>query len=115
VCSNTTTTGTPKQLTDEIMSRKLFNEDVTLTEEDIQQFLERLCYDGTVQRIFRKRKRGSTDSTVYIAVPSRKRSKRIQHFTSTPCGVCKLIDQCTPTGVISPATCPYLNDWLDVF
>ena len=115
--------GTAKQLTDEIMRRKLFNEDVILNVEDVQQFLERLCYDGTVQRILKKkRKRGhcldntaASTSTVYMRVPSRKRSRQLQHFTSTPCGLCAVRDQCTPSGVISPVTCPYLNDWMNIF
>ena len=34
-------------------------------------------------------------------------------LTATPCGVCPVVDDCTPGGVISPATCVYLDKWLE--
>ena len=34
------------------------------------------------------------------------------HLTETPCGVCPVISQCSEGGLISPATCPYMSDWL---
>lgn len=34
-------------------------------------------------------------------------------FTSVPCGVCPVFDQCCDGGLISPATCEYYNKWLE--
>ena len=31
-----------------------------------------------------------------------------------PCGVCPRIDECSPDGAISPATCVYYNKWLQM-
>jgi DNA-directed RNA polymerase III subunit RPC6 len=114
---------TAKQLTKEILRRKLFHEDTRITVDDVKQYLECVCFDGKLQRIHsRTRLRpgyggddASSSSTVYIRVPPRKTSRRIQSLTSIPCGVCKLQDQCTPGGVISPQSCPYLVDWMDTF
>ena len=36
------------------------------------------------------------------------------HLTEVPCGVCPVISQCTEGGVISPITCVYLTQWLDM-
>lgn len=70
------------------------------------------------------------------ADPSYSLAKKISvpdAFTATPCGVCpvrslatlvrcpalktflfvQVFDDCTPTGVISPATCVYLDKWLE--
>lgn len=34
-------------------------------------------------------------------------------FTSIPCGVCPVIDQCSEGGQISPQTCVYYQKWLE--
>lgn len=34
-------------------------------------------------------------------------------FTSLPCGVCPVIDQCQEGGQISPQTCVYYQKWLE--
>lgn len=33
-------------------------------------------------------------------------------LTRTPCGICPVINECTPDGAISPATCIYFDKWL---
>ncbi|XP_042031864.1 DNA-directed RNA polymerase III subunit rpc6-like [Salvia splendens] len=35
-------------------------------------------------------------------------------FASIPCGSCPRIAVCTPDGVVSPTTCVYYNQWLDI-
>ncbi|CAI9095062.1 OLC1v1030922C2 [Oldenlandia corymbosa var. corymbosa] len=37
---------------------------------------------------------------------------RVGAMASIPCGMCPRINQCTPDGVISPATCEYYKKWL---
>ena len=34
-------------------------------------------------------------------------------LSAMPCGVCPVFEDCTPGGVISPATCVYIDKWLD--
>jgi len=36
----------------------------------------------------------------------------VNGFAFSPCGVCPVLDKCSPTGVISPSTCVYLGAWL---
>ena len=39
--------------------------------------------------------------------------ERYQHFTSVPCGVCPhLNNECREGGIISPSSCPYMEDWI---
>jgi hypothetical protein len=38
----------------------------------------------------------------------------IDNFADIPCGVCPVMKQCSPTGVISPATCQYYSQWLSL-
>ena len=34
-------------------------------------------------------------------------------FTSTPCGVCPVFNECREDGLISPQTCMYYDKWLE--
>jgi hypothetical protein len=36
----------------------------------------------------------------------------VNGFAMSPCGVCPVLDKCTPSGLISPATCVYFSAWL---
>lgn len=36
-------------------------------------------------------------------------------YTTIPCGVCPVMDQCRPGAQISPATCVYYQKWLEDF
>ncbi|PIA26753.1 hypothetical protein AQUCO_08900007v1 [Aquilegia coerulea] len=38
---------------------------------------------------------------------------KVEAMASIPCGVCPRINECTPDGIISPATCIYYTKWLD--
>ncbi|KAF5200720.1 Dna-directed rna polymerase iii subunit rpc6 [Thalictrum thalictroides] len=38
---------------------------------------------------------------------------KVWAMASIPCGVCPRINECTPDGIISPATCIYFTKWLD--
>ena len=35
------------------------------------------------------------------------------HLAQTPCGICPVSDQCYEGGVISPISCPYMQDWFE--
>lgn len=42
-----------------------------------------------------------------------KRGAMPEGVASAPCGVCPVINSCSPTGVISPNTCLYYSVWLE--
>ena len=52
-----------------------------------------------------------SNSAVYKA------QSRVQvrnYFTEIPCGVCPVISNCFDGGVISPQTCEYMKQWLNL-
>lgn len=102
---------------------------VSLSESDVQQLLDKLEYDGRVQKM------GSltSDTPVYRSVrgtwdsvgdgadqdaPDSAAPLILDHFesgdglTHTPCGVCPVFKNCEPGGVVSPETCEYMDAWL---
>ena len=34
-------------------------------------------------------------------------------FTSVPCGVCPVFNECREGGVVSPQTCAYFDKWVE--
>ena len=36
------------------------------------------------------------------------------YLSDAPCGVCSLLDQCSPGGIISPSSCVYFAEWLSM-
>jgi DNA-directed RNA polymerase III subunit RPC6 len=116
-------------LLERINSSGVLFDSVSLSEGDVQQLLDKLEYDGRVQRM------GSHmgDTPVYRSVrrtwdsvadepnpdPSDNALSLVQdHFesgnglTHTPCGVCPVFKDCEPGGVVSPETCEYMEAWL---
>ncbi|XP_072025702.1 DNA-directed RNA polymerase III subunit RPC6-like [Amphiura filiformis] len=89
---------------------------VELSVEDIETILHTLIYDGKVEM--------TVSATHNIASNSNssgqmKLFRALQPLTETagimrmPCGVCPVFDQCYEGGVVSPATCIYMKDWMD--
>ncbi|KAK9792986.1 hypothetical protein WJX73_009296 [Symbiochloris irregularis] len=78
--------------------------DTTIQQAEIDSVLAALVYDRRIERV----------PTVGQAVfkPSRGH-KATSAFASIPCGVCPVINECTPHGHISPQACVYFDAWLD--
>ncbi|DBA81657.1 hypothetical protein WJX77_003870 [Trebouxia sp. C0004] len=79
---------------------------VQLRDEDVMMILNTLEYDGQIEKI------DSPDGEdrfrqALLAIPE------TSAFTSIPCGVCPVFNECTPDGPISPATCVYFQQWLE--
>lgn len=79
---------------------------VQLRDEDVMMILNTLEYDGQIEKI------DSPDGEdrfrqALLAIPE------TSAFTSIPCGVCSVFNECTPDGPISPATCVYFQQWLE--
>ncbi|BDA42720.1 DNA-directed RNA polymerase III subunit RPC6 [Coccomyxa sp. Obi] len=78
---------------------------VELRDEDVLCILRTLEFDGLVESFV------SDDGEMYR--PAKYRVPKTSAFTSIPCGICPVINDCSDDGVISPATCMYYKAWLD--
>mmetsp|Transcript_64725 Transcript_64725/g.146019 ORF Transcript_64725/g.146019 Transcript_64725/m.146019 type:complete len:329 (-) Transcript_64725:27-1013(-) len=86
-----------------------------LSNAHIRQILNRLVFDGKVEELAappmlphssdRPPDAGPWFKSCALAVT------HYDRFTSLPCGVCPVFDQCAPGGVVSPESCVYLNQW----
>ncbi|KAF8064588.1 POLR3F [Scenedesmus sp. PABB004] len=81
---------------------------VPLREEDIGTIMQTLIADGRIEMI-EPEAEGAPERyrPAVLALPE------ATAFTSVPCGVCPVSDQCTEGGQISPQTCVYFTAWLD--
>ncbi|EDO36547.1 predicted protein [Nematostella vectensis] len=90
---------------------------VQLSVHDIETILSTLIFDGRVETTIvsagtsTSRTAVSGQKTLYRAifpiVPS-------TGLMTSPCGVCPVIDHCRDGAAISPKTCIYMKDWLDL-
>lgn len=84
---------------------------VELSTEDIETILNTLFYDGKVERSLMT-KQGEQVS-LYRAVDSVLEAQKGSGFIRLPCGICPIIDNCHPDGLINPQQCVYMKEWLD--
>ena len=84
----------------------------TLSVDHIRQIMNRLIFDSRLEVVsLTPALRGRfTDIGPYYRSSPQGISHH-DHFTSMPCGVCPVFDECNPGGVISPETCIYLEQW----
>lgn len=83
--------------------------------KEIKQVVDALVLERDLEEVV------STGTGVFSSVPVRKVCYRFckkgapEHapFVGVPCGVCPVIHECTPDGIISPKTCLYFDKWLD--
>lgn len=88
-----------------------------LTEDDVAMLLDRLIFDGLVEKVVNMATRPSRivaddkDENVYVykAVKSGYSSSSMG---SIPCGTCQVFQQCCDSGPITPAKCEYFVEWL---
>lgn len=113
---------TVEELSDFVRDSRLSR--VALSEEEVLQIVNTLVYDGCVSAHVSITAAGAVASasgapvpyaagTVYYT-PSALPLKRHSDLTSVPCGVCPVADQCHDGGAISPATCQYYDDWIQL-
>lgn len=81
---------------------------VDLGQEDILTIVNTLIYDGRVDMVDAEGENDTDDHyrPAVLAVPAS------SAFTSIPCGVCPVFNECHEGGVISPETCVYYDKWL---
>lgn len=89
-----------------------------LGSEDIAMLLDRLIFDGAVEKVVWTGPRVSRivdddeeDDEVYVyraVTPALPESL----LASVPCGHCPVFEACSDFGPVSPATCNYYQEWL---
>lgn len=87
---------------------------VTLTVQDMETILTSLIYDGKAEAIT------VFDSGENSSMMQKKWYRAIKPMIPVPglmripCGVCPVIKNCYSGGQVSPETCVYMKDWLDI-
>jgi DNA-directed RNA polymerase III subunit RPC6 len=89
---------------------------VELAIDELELVLQTLVYDGRLEEVktsilILSGKSANAGKTIYkvskqIAAPT--------YLTDSPCGMCPVMANCTPNGVISPTTCQYFQEWLSM-
>lgn len=83
---------------------------VQLSVEDIEMILDTLIFDGKVeQSIVAGGDAGQTK--LYRAVNPLIPTSGLMRM---PCGSCPVFDKCYEGGAVSPSTCVYMKEWLDL-
>jgi DNA-directed RNA polymerase III subunit RPC6 len=105
---------------------------VDLGQEEVLQIVNTLVYDGEVdahEEIEVDASRDPDDRTgedggsdeedfdyaenvVVVYRPASLPVPKSSAFTAVPCGVCPVFQECAPGGLVSPETCPYMQEWL---
>ncbi|KAG4104028.1 hypothetical protein H8356DRAFT_981493 [Neocallimastix lanati (nom. inval.)] len=94
----------------------LFRSGVSLDNDDVQGLLDRLVYDGKIEKRLRSSlgagagTEDEEDLWMYKAVNSNK-SENV--LTDTPCGQCPVFKMCDSLGEVNPTTCQYFSKWLE--
>ncbi|KAL4425784.1 hypothetical protein ABPG75_009800 [Micractinium tetrahymenae] len=78
-----------------------------LQEDDVQRIINTLDYDGKIEGV------DLDDDGVEHYRLALMKIPETTAFTSIPCGVCPVFNECVEGGKISPATCVYYQEWLD--
>jgi len=109
---------TLEEVSDFVRSSKLSH--VELASEDVLQIVNTLVYDGKIDAIEdESQDDGMASVTDEDSKPPTYYSKALlaipEHspFTDVPCGVCPVINECRPDGLINPTSCEYLTAWLE--
>ena len=84
---------------------------VALGEQEVRSVVNALVYDGYAEAVNRVSK-GGHEQKVYRSLRKPTAEASMNLWTSTPCGVCPVFDQCSPGGIVSPERCEYLDAWL---
>jgi len=102
-----------KTLVDWISTSEISN--TPLYEQDVQQIVNTLLYDGMIEEV--EDMSVPTGSDTLYKVSELSAASFETPLTNIPCGNCPVFDQCScsVSSAISPYTCPYMKDWMDLF
>ena len=77
-----------------------------MRQEDIEAILDTIIYDGKAEKCD-----DMDGAGLYRAIESLVPSAGL---VRSPCGVCPVIKNCSNVGSVTPTTCEYMADWLDM-
>ncbi|KAK7186709.1 hypothetical protein DPSP01_001062 [Paraphaeosphaeria sporulosa] len=75
----------------------------TVRESDMEQLLEMLVLEGTLENV--------SASTYRTVIPPT--NQKFNGFVDAPCGNCPVFDLCSDEGPITARTCAYFAEWLE--
>lgn len=87
---------------------------IDLSMEEVKLIVSTLVYDGLLEEVrgaASRFNRNAGDGPVYKMAPA---VETVNAFTEVPCGTCKVMKHCSEDGVVSPKTCVYLAEWLNL-
>ncbi|XP_067681256.1 DNA-directed RNA polymerase III subunit RPC6-like isoform X2 [Haliotis asinina] len=87
---------------------------VQLSVEDIETILDTLIYDGKVERTLVAGQGTAGDSGQVRLYRAVRPVIQPTGLVRIPCGTCPVFDQCHDGGMVSPQTCVYMKEWLDI-
>ncbi|ORX64422.1 RNA polymerase Rpc34 [Anaeromyces robustus] len=107
---------TVSSLSNFLNNSDLFRSGVSLDNDDVQGLLDRLVYDGKIERRLRTSIASNSiddddDTWMYKAVNTSKSSETT--LTCTPCGQCPIFKMCSDLGEVNPSSCEYFSKWLE--
>eukprot|EP00047_Mylnosiga_fluctuans_P009349 m.10952 g.10952 ORF g.10952 m.10952 type:complete len:295 (+) comp2578_c0_seq2:58-942(+) len=88
-----------------ITSTKVSN--VPLAEQHVAGILETLVWDGVAESVFSAAQGGRVFKLARMPVTP-------PDVLCAPCGVCPVFHNCAEGSVVSPSTCIYLRQWMDL-
>lgn len=112
----------------EFIHKSGITNNTTLSEDDVQQLVDILCYDGLIEPVVVGRRKGYRTARISKQEPDD--PARIQEmeesgqevllgppplsngFVEAPCGRCPVFELCEEGGPVNPSNCVYFQRWL---
>lgn len=112
----------------EFISISGITNNTTLSEDDVQQLVDILCYDGLIEPVVVGRRRGYRTTRISrqeVDDPARLKEEEeggevprlgpeplANGFVEAPCGRCPVFELCEEGGPVNPSNCVYFQRWL---
>lgn len=109
----------------EFIARSGITNNTTLSEDDVQQLVDILVYDGLIEPVMVGRRKGYRTTRIMKQEPdvpqeagSEGEEKRlgaeppVNGYVEAPCGRCPVYELCEEGGPVNPSNCVYYQRWL---
>jgi DNA-directed RNA polymerase III subunit RPC6 len=112
----------------EFIHKSGITNNTTLSEDDVQQLVDILCYDGLIEPVVVGRRKGYRTSRISRQEPDdAAKLKEMEDsgqevllgppplsngFVEAPCGRCPVFELCEEGGPVNPSNCVYFQRWL---
>lgn len=109
----------------EFIARSGITNNTTLSEDDVQQLVDILVYDGLIEPVVVARRKGYRTTRITKQEPDvpqqdgmEEEEKRLgaepptNGYVEAPCGRCPVYELCEEGGPVNPSGCVYFQRWL---